>query len=152
MKNIYEDFLVQGKTVITNEWREGFPVFADDKAFVLNNTKVSFTEGFNENILNFVLQEVVPETIRKYTKLNDENNKKIFDGDIVRLTVFDHNGSDRQYTCLVIYNNLGIWFEDVTDENRFWFYATSNIDTESDVEIIGNKIDNPELLYKKINS
>lgn len=142
-ENIYDNFLVKGKVKETNEWAEG--LFYSDPD--LGTTEILSFIVENGTERKPISYKVFPESIVKYTKLHDKNGKKIFGGDIVILSVYDKDDEiNSQYTCLVIYNNLGIWFEDVHNKNRFWLYASSRINPTKDVEVIGNKIDNPEML------
>lgn len=71
------EILFRGKRKDNGEWVEGFAIFAGNKAFILNNAKVEFIKGYNENRLNFVLIEVIPETVGQYTGLIDKNGKRI---------------------------------------------------------------------------
>ena len=76
-------YICRGKRKDNDEWVEGVAIFTNNKAFILNNAKVEFIKGFNENRLNFVLVEVIPETVGQCTGLEDKNGKLIFEGDIV---------------------------------------------------------------------
>ena len=71
--------------------------------------------------------EVVPETVGQYTGLTDKNGKKIFEGDIVKISndeIFEVKYEDGGFTA-------GLFLGD-------WDYGH--------VEVIGNIYDNPELL------
>ena len=134
-------YISKAKRKDNNEWVEGVAIFADNKAFILNNAKVEFIKGFNENRLNFVLVEVIPETVGQCTGLKDKNGKLIFKGDIVSdkesglfgkvISATTENGFDGM---------AGFMVDDVDDGlqnyNGFWYL----------VEVIGNIHDNPELL------
>ena len=70
---------------------------------------------------------------------------KIFDKDIVVLTIFDNNGCEYQIIVEIEFYELGMCFTNGY-EHFFSAMLTSPVDTEKYVEIIGNSFDNPELL------
>ena len=84
--------------------------------------------------------EVIPETVGQYTGLTDKNGRKIFEGDIVE-------GNSEYFTYTHPYGKVVydggqylISFDDVLEDIEC-LGAWAN-----DVEIIGNIYDNPELL------
>ena len=94
---------------------------------------------------------VDPETVGQYTGLKDKNGKKIFEGDIVRLTD-EHN--EMEWTAVVVFGNPN------GEYNWGWqLKAIGEFDGNKDIllwvdmeesgaycEIIGNIHDNPELV------
>ena len=95
---------------------------------------------------NFIYPYIVmPETVGQYTGLNDKNNVKIFDGDIV--TVENPNISDDEYG-IVKFDNDGAMF--IVEFDTFTVDFGNNIDGNQ-CEIIGNIFDNPELLKGEEN-
>ncbi len=79
-------YICKAKRKDNNEWVKGFAIFADNKAFILNNAKVEFITGFNENRLNFVLVEVIPETVGQFKeKCKDINTtEKIIKSEAIK--------------------------------------------------------------------
>lgn len=94
---------------------------------------------------------VLHETVGQYTGLNDKNGKKIFEGDIVRLT---DEYNEIEWTAVVVFGNPN------GEYNWGWqLKAIGEFDGNKDIllwvdmeesgaycEIIGNIHDNPELL------
>lgn len=112
------EILFRGKTE-KGEWVYGdlFKVF-DDGSFI--------HDGKCHSV------KVIPETIGQYTGLTDDNDNKIFEGDIVKCFSSDYIGNPKI--------NL-IKVEDMTDYNTMVYLNCSDR-----LVIIGNIHDNPELL------
>lgn len=81
-------------------------------------------------------QEVIPETIGQYTGVTDKNDKKIFEGDIVKRHWFD-----RDCIYRIDYDNGLAAFIGQRDAR----YTTFDYDA-AEFEVIGNIYDNPDLL------
>lgn len=128
------EILFRGKRVDNGEWIEGDLIQSRDKTYIhpkANSFRVSET-GLSKLI---VLREVYPETVGQYTGLTDKNGKKIFEGDIIR------SNSERGY---IEYYPNDCAFEVVDDHGFYWL-----ISEMSNIEVIGNIHDNPELLKDK---
>lgn len=113
----------RGKRVDNGEWVTGFVLFDKDQREAVI-AKLTDTES--------VCEYVNPATVGQFTGLTDKNGKEIYEGDVVE---FDAGG-----VCEVSYCVGGGFagFElspAFTDENIL-----------TDVEVIGNIHDNPELL------
>ena len=133
--------MFRGKQKYNGEWYEGVSIFAENIAFILHDAMIEFVSGFNENKLNFVLQEVIPETVGQYTGLIDKNGKKIFEGDILsfsdRLVYVHWHDYCGCWDCSYIkaVNGKATLHED-RSPNKWRYNAV----------VIGNIHDNPELL------
>ncbi len=88
---------------------------------------------------------VDPETVGEYTGFTDKNGKMIFEGDIVNYFGKDFLNS------LVTFDKGSFWFEflseytrKIRNQNRDLIFSNVSVCGE----VIGNKYDNPEMLYK----
>ncbi len=128
------EILFRGKRVDNGEWMEGDLIQRRYKTYIhpkANSFRVSET-GLSKLI---VLREVYPETVGQYTGLTDKNGKKIFEGDIIR------SNSERGY---IEYYPNDCAFDVVDDHGFYWL-----ISEMSNIEVIGNIHDNPELLEER---
>lgn len=101
---------------------------------------------------------VIPETVGQYTGLTDKNGKKIFDGDILSVTVREFVrecgirkciGKTKQTVWTVEYaerRTQGNGFYVFGKDRRFSLGLTRSVIYNANPEIIGNVYDNPELL------
>jgi len=100
------------------------------KVNILNWSYASGLEVNNSNVS-------LPATLMQYTGLKDKNGKDMFEGDIVRV----ENGSEGIIFAKVEWNDYGYMFKRA-DGQRWWFYQWPS----SEVEVIGNIWEHPELL------
>lgn len=120
------EILFRGKDILTGEWLYG------DLIQSANEEDVKFIVPFTETNT----RGVIPETIGQFTGLCDKNGQGIFEGDIVRCK--NYHGTVEGY---IGYSKSGVYF----------LYCISGYSDEylfncTDIEIIGNVFDNPELL------
>lgn len=134
-------YICKAKRKDNNEWVEGVAIFADNKAFILNNAKVEFIKGFNKNRLIFVSVEVIPGTVEQCSGVPDKNGKLIFEGDIV--VTYKFNTPEVKYT--IKYDKEIATF--IGEYKKGCIKHFTTFDGDSDCfEVIGNIHDNPELL------
>lgn len=113
------------------EYKKGDWVFGD---------LVRLKDGEKTLTMIYGFGEVDPETIGQYTGLTDKNGTKIFEGDIVRVTV-------RGNTTVCTVN----WADNVAQFQLWQLNTIQNTATclnlgNYDEEVIGNIHDNPELM------
>lgn len=131
-------YLFRGKRLDNGEWVEGD--LSQDR-----DLGTAYVQGFDYYCDECGLQrepfgfEVDPETVGQFTGLTDKNGRKIFEGDV--LSWVDWKGIKRS-SC-VQYD---------AEWNRFCVRLSGaesigvNRHLSSDIEVIGNRWDNPELL------
>jgi uncharacterized phage protein (TIGR01671 family) len=137
------EILYRGKRTDDGEWIEGFYCPYSFGCFPCSPAIVSKDEMIKGC---WRPEEVIPETIGQYTGLTDKNDKKIFEGDIVKYKNTDgikFNGVGLTVIGKVIYNEKTASFA-VYGKDKF---GAKNYDyfPIKDVEIIGNIHDNLEL-------
>ena len=146
------EILCKAKRLDNGEWAEGYLLKDDVTGQLFIHAKgnsVNESDKVNEEgCLQFVAFEINPDTICQYTGLTDKNGKKIWENDIVKYHFGDDVATikygeyqscfDSQKACHVgfyvdwkkgfLRKDLGYWVKMI------------------DCNIIGNEIDNPELL------
>ena len=115
------DILYRGKRKDNGKWVYGFVLNAEHTLI-----------GYYKNGHDFCIIEVIPETVGQYTGLCDKNGNKVFGGDIVRFSTA--HAREIKYI-----------------DGCFGFEGSSiPIKYVNKFEVIGNIIDNPELLEEKL--
>lgn len=116
----------------SQEWTEGVP-------FVDRDGDIAFKTSCTEYIVN-------PETIGEYTGKKDKNDKKIFEGDIVKsdgrfhVVRFGAHQIDCCGCCYNSHHSIGFYLDSGDEE------IIAHESTWEDLCVIGNIHDNPELL------
>lgn len=127
------EILFRGKDfsgVINHNWCFGsLDTTENDRAIII------YSDRFGNKCRIFV----DPSTVGEYTGLKDKNGKRIFEGDIVTTKHNEHNNA---YS--IIYAEEFATFIG-RDKDNFNFTTLSCLDS-SQLEVIGNIHDNPELL------
>lgn len=156
--------LFRGKTKIGNLWFEG--AYVPESKIIIGYFEVGEYDT-DRDMMNCkcVVRKVLPETVGQYTGLTDKNGVKIFEGDIFRFN--DEIWSSYYTSCGTEYDscdveNYGVvgfdkefarfdFVQYKFDENSVEADLHENYNIEfaefvSNLEIIGNIHDNPELL------
>ena len=122
------EILFRGKRTDNKQWVEGYLVLEDSK------------ENPNPYIVNRRGKyRVAHSTVGQYTGLTDKNGKKIFEGDVVRIT---ERGMTSDGAVVIFENGYpGGWL--ISDKT---LKRACSLAMRLDVEIIGTIHDNQELL------
>lgn len=143
------EILFRGKRVDNGKWVEG--AFIPD---ALETTQGTFElDGYIKPVgctkEERMMAEVDRETVSQYTGLTDRNGKRIFEGDIVRVTddadeVCDHSTNSDTGIGVVEFV-CGLWYVGGHDSpnNGLW-----DLQQVCYIEVIGNIHDDKELLER----
>jgi uncharacterized phage protein (TIGR01671 family) len=84
--------------------------------------------------------------MKEYLGLIDSKGVKIFEGDIVDFTFFYYGETETEEhkRGVIVFENYSLAFK--VSETEIYYFSDLSFDSESDIEVIGNKWDNPELL------
>ena len=114
------EILFRGKTRDEKEWIEGFYAVFSNTPFI----------GAPNRYGTMLWQSVISETVGQFTGLTDKNGKRIFEGDITKLS------------------QSGKCYEVKYKSGCFCIGINWAISHEPDCEVIGNIHDNPELMRR----
>lgn len=146
------EILFRGKRTDNGEWVEGYYLHVSEGEGTYE-VEQHFIKTENNGRFG-LCYEVIPETVGQYTNVTT-NDKKIFDGDILKVKVGVYFNYDTQeYESEGVYVTKveckeGVYIVDVIDQDfdctaLAWLWDCYADDCE--VDIIGNIHDNPELL------
>lgn len=149
------EILFRGKRKSDGQWVHGCLVrlgkesFSDADRYGIIDICVPL--GGTTVCYNFKVNEVIPETVGQYTGIIDSDNNKLFEGDIISIP-FEEDRSPYEPNG-VYYENALVYFD---DSRHGWYVRFTDCDElslweydESDVLVIGNVHDNPDLFEEK---
>lgn len=126
----------RGKRVDTQEWTFGSLVKCHNGRMGI----VSMTKYCEDNGIEALIDEVLPETVGQYTGLKDKNGKDVWEGDIVMLEDNDEDYPSPTYPLMIVFSFGAFCIAE--DKETPW----APIYNQGIMEVIGNIWDNPELL------
>ena len=138
------NYKFRGKTTEHGEWVYGF--YIEGLSSYTGDIKYCIVQK-DENIGDYTeFTNILPETVGQWTGLLDKNGKEIYEGDIIKKrTSISLVSNDFFYdACDFLYK--GFFLEKIKSA---YGYCLEFDKTNPEYEIIGNKIDNPELLEGK---
>ena len=124
-------FLSRGKRIDNGEWIQGYLYGIWERRYIL--------WGMINDIPN--MAEVDPETVCQCTAMPDKNGKLIFENDILSGHIDVGFPEDETRKCVLWHENGWCTNEPGCDD----YEELDDFDSEN-FEVIGNMIDNPELL------
>ena len=136
---------IRGKRKDNDEWAYGDIAHIEDRIFVSYYNNCELKQFINDEVTSnnitlvgiFPFVEVIPETVGQYTGLQ-ANGKKIFEGDIIKISGRSSFYSEVTYSE----DSASYWVE---NKNLEYFAELDSIKPLF-IEVVGNVIDNPELL------
>lgn len=143
VKGTTREILFRGKRIDNDEWVEGYYVY--DESGQTTEEPTAYICYLNRHPCGWSLipYKVIPESVGQYTGLNDKNNAKIFEDDIVEGS--DFTPEDCGYGTIAF------------DDGAFEVSGYDIVGTFHDnyygkeFEVIGNVFDNADLLEENSN-
>ena len=140
------EILFRGNSTETNQWiYGGFHIWEKRQVCALGNDRLKDDEiscvitvnSFADWNMPRTMQavEVIADTVGQYTGLTDRNGNKIFEGDIVNIL------TENEEIGVIVYEDGGFFVH----ADKFSIDIIYKING-TDVEVIGNKYDNPKLM------
>lgn len=131
----------RGQRVDNGEWVYGslivYIISKDDKERWYT---IKLQDAFDTSLFR-----VIPETVGQFVGLKDKNGVEIYEGDIISFTWFSYGEYEleHEYKGTVEFLNGSYMF---CCEHGNYPFSELDFDSESDIEIISNIQDNPELI------
>ena len=133
------EILCRGKRKDNGEWAYGYLYIRNDGQYEIS----FYSKYFDSERFTY---DIIPETVGEYTNLTDKNDKKIFEGDIIKqinsydkleMTGFVRFSKSSQFVISHTYTEK---------ENCYKRGMKKAFAIKTNCEIIGNIYDNPKLL------
>lgn len=132
-------------------WHYGsFVMFNNGSYAIAENDPTWTDDGYHNDDFNLI--KVRPDTVGQFSELTDNDNKEIYEGDIVEWQQYSFTGQKTDTIKGVVYFDTdcgayGLRTELIEDFS--WLRIFYNGVDLGDIKVIGNIHDNPELLKKE---
>ena len=135
------EILYRGQRLADGKWIYGYYFEQEMHDGLRSYIRTSQTDRFGSDF------SVDPDTVGQYTGRMDVDDDKIFEGDVLTVSIFDHNGLDTMYTVVVKWAEEYAQFMcvDVNDKDCMWDLGLIILN-DGEPLIIGNRWDNLSLL------
>ena len=141
-------YLFKGKRIDNGDWVQGVPFEIEGKTVILikDNENLLRTHYLEENMWTAEIYaiEVDSSTICQCTGLKDKNGKLIWENDICRRVLLPTKRIKTNFKITYVPYKCCISAIDLDGSNIT--FLSDYINNQYEVEVIGNKFDNPELL------
>lgn len=143
------EILFKAKRTDTDTWAEGNLLAFDSRRYIINDAEsIYHCPQCDREEMREMWFAVIPETVSQFTGLYDKNGVRIWENDIVRYTDLAFNPNigrfeNMIFTSAVTYNLDNGCFSPFEPDTFESYIRAEN------VEVIGNRFDNPELLKGK---
>lgn len=146
---------LRGKSLVTNNWVYGNYII--DKWGDSNNEiiyGILQDRTAPDYLKNWIPVRVNPNTVGQYTGLKDKNDKKVFEGDVIRMHYFFDNydpsslgafEDEAEIIGIVKCELLDGFYVETVDDHSICYLQWVEEPVE-ELEVLGNIYDNPELL------
>lgn len=120
-------------------------MFTDDQLIIWSGN-VYANDNYELNVNNLKGWSIDEKYLMQSTGLKDKNGKEIFEGDVVKCYTVTENG-DHEYAGVVCFKDFAFVIVDEKDTyDPLWNYKSGFVGIETEIEIIGNIYQNPELV------
>lgn len=139
------EIIYKAKRRDNHEWIIGYYCKYGDNHCIIEPTEFGLAKGVG----------IIPETLCEFTGLHDKNGKRIWENDIVRELGYEPQVAvvkfGNGYYDGGIYPFVGWYYQYPNDENIDGQALYERVARE-DFEVIGNSIDNPNLLTERVTT
>ncbi len=129
-------FYCRGQRIDTREWVYGFVVIRKDRFYIASSENIDFMTATIGGHFDIKLVEVIPRTVGGYSTVNDMNDIKVFEGDIVENIITPEAPFSQVHRNEVVFEDGNYYAEGVINIETYDFEYC---------HVIGNIFDNPEL-------